>query len=81
MTKDQAETDRLWDALVANGGSEGRFAWCVDRFGVSWQVVPEALPRTVGGPDLEGATRATKAMMGMTKIDIAAPEAAYAGST
>jgi predicted 3-demethylubiquinone-9 3-methyltransferase (glyoxalase superfamily) len=79
MTKDQAETDHLWDALVADGGSEGRCAWCVDRFGVSWQIVPEALPRTVGGTDPDGATRATKAMMEMTKIDIAALEAAYAG--
>jgi predicted 3-demethylubiquinone-9 3-methyltransferase (glyoxalase superfamily) len=79
MTKDQAETDRIWDALVTGGGTESRCAWCVDRFGVSWQVVPEALPRTVGGPDPEGAARATKAMMGMTKIDIAALERAYAG--
>lgn len=79
MTKDQAETDTLWNALIADGGAESRCAWCVDRFGVSWQVVPEALPRTVGGPDPEGAARATKAMMEMSKIDIATLEAAYAG--
>jgi predicted 3-demethylubiquinone-9 3-methyltransferase (glyoxalase superfamily) len=79
MTEDQAETDHLWDALIADGGAESRCAWCVDRFGVSWQVVPKALPRTVGGPDREGAARATQAMMGMGKIDIAALEAAYRG--
>ena len=81
MTRDQAETDRLWTALVADGGAESRCAWCVDRFGVSWQVVPEALLRTVGGPNPDGAARATQAMMQMTKIDIAALEAAYAGNT
>ena len=79
MTKDQEETDRLWDALIADGGREHRCAWCVDRFGVSWQVVPEALPRTVGGSDPEGAARATQAMLQMSKIDIATLEAAYAG--
>ena len=81
MTKDQEETDRLWDALIADGGEESRCAWCVDRFGVSWQVVPEALVRTVGGPDREGAARATQAMLQMSKIDIATLEAAYAGET
>ena len=81
MTKDQEETDRLWYALTADGGAESRCAWCVDRFGVSWQVVPEALPRTVGGPDPDGAARATQAMLQMSKIDIATLEAAYAGET
>jgi len=78
-TADQAETDRLWAALIADGGAEGRCAWCTDRFGVSWQVVPLALAATVGGPDPEGAARATEAMFAMTKIDIAALEAAYRG--
>ena len=78
-TKDQAETDRLWDALIADGGKEGRCAWCVDRFGVSWQVIPAALPRTEGGSDAEGAKRATAAMMQMGKIDIATLEAVYRG--
>ncbi|SEV99107.1 3-demethylubiquinone-9 3-methyltransferase [Cognatiyoonia koreensis] len=79
MTEDQAETDMLWKALIADGGAESQCAWCVDRFGVSWQVVPKALPATVGGPDTAGAKRATDAMMQMTKIDIATLEAAYRG--
>ncbi len=77
--EDQAETDALWAALIADGGAEGRCGWCTDRFGLSWQVIPRALPATVGGPDPEGARRATAAMMEMTRIDIAALEAAYRG--
>lgn len=79
MTEDQAETDRLWGALTADGGQESMCAWCVDRFGLSWQVVPRQLVETVGGPDPAGARRATEAMLTMKKIDIAALEAAYAG--
>lgn len=79
MTEDQAETDRLWDALISDGGAESRCAWCVDRFGVSWQVVPRDLPKYVGGPDREAAGRATQAMFTMSKIDIAALKAAYEG--
>ena len=78
FTEDQAETDRLWAALT-EGGEESRCAWLVDRFGVSWQVVPRALPGLIGGPDREGAARATQAMMGMARIDIAALQAAYDG--
>ncbi|SMY08699.1 VOC family protein [Flavimaricola marinus] len=79
FTEDQEETDRLWAALT-DGGEESRCAWCVDRFGVSWQVVPRALPGYIGGPDPDGARRATEAMMGMAKIDIAALKAAYEGA-
>lgn len=79
ITEDQAETDRLWAALIADGGEESRCAWCVDRFGLSWQVVPRQLMETVGGPDIEGAKRATEAMMAMNKIDIATLETAYLG--
>jgi predicted 3-demethylubiquinone-9 3-methyltransferase (glyoxalase superfamily) len=77
--EDQAEVDRYWDALVAGGGSESQCGWCKDRFGLSWQIVPRALNRTVGGPDEAGAGRAMKAMLGMKKLDVAALEKAYKG--
>ena len=76
-TADQAETDRLWEALVHNGGQEGMCGWLVDRFGVSWQVVPDALPRLLGSEDREAAQRATEAMMQMKNIEISALEVAY----
>ncbi len=78
-TADQAETDWLWNALVANGGEESMCGWLTDRFGVSWQIVPEALPRLLGSEDREAAARATEAMLKMKKIDIAALEAAFQG--
>lgn len=79
ITEDQAETDRLWAALIADGGAESMCGWCSDRFGLSWQIVPRQLMATVGGSDPEGAARATEAMLTMKKIDIAALEAAYRG--
>lgn len=79
LTEDQEETDRLWEALIADGGEESMCAWCVDRFGVSWQVVPRAVMETVGGADGAGAGRATQAMLMMRKIDIAKLRAAYKG--
>jgi predicted 3-demethylubiquinone-9 3-methyltransferase (glyoxalase superfamily) len=78
-TQEQAETDRLWSALIADGGAESRCAWLKDRFGVSWQIVPEALPRLLGAPDRQAADRALAAMLKMAKIDIAALEAAFRG--
>lgn len=79
LTKDQAETDRLWDALLAGGGQEGMCGWLVDRFGVSWQIVPEALPRMLMNKDHAAAGRAREAMFKMRKIDITALEAAFRG--
>jgi predicted 3-demethylubiquinone-9 3-methyltransferase (glyoxalase superfamily) len=80
-TQNQEETDRLWNALIADGGSAGRCAWLVDRFGVSWQIVPEVLPRLLGAPDRAAANRALQAMLTMSKIDIRALEDAYSGGT
>ena len=76
---DQAEVDRLWDALSSNGGSVERCGWLKDRYGVSWQVIPRRLPELVNGPDPEGAARAMKAMLQMTRIDVAKIEEAYQG--
>ncbi|MFJ5546527.1 VOC family protein [Streptomyces sp. NPDC093225] len=76
--KDQEDADYYWDRLT-DGGQEVACGWLKDRFGVSWQVFPGALLDLVGGPDPEGAARATRAMLGMVKIDLAAVERAYAG--
>lgn len=78
-TEDQDETDRLWNALLAGGGQESMCGWLVDRFGVSWQIVPRALMRALSAKDREAANRARDAMMTMRKIDIAALEAAFKG--
>ena len=78
-TDDQAETDRLWNAIVGNGGQPSQCGWCKDRWGLSWQITPRALTAAVTDPDPAAAKRAFEAMMKMTKIDIAAIEAARAG--
>ena len=78
-TDDQAETDRLWNAIISNGGQESACGWCRDRWGISWQITPRALTEGVFNADAATAQRVFAAMMGMTKIDIAAIEAARRG--
>jgi predicted 3-demethylubiquinone-9 3-methyltransferase (glyoxalase superfamily) len=78
-TPDQAETDRLWDALAQVGGSHGPCGWLKDRFGLSWQVIPAEASRMMASPDKAKAQRALKAVMGMGKIDLAAVMAAADG--
>ncbi|WAC00300.1 MULTISPECIES: VOC family protein [Pseudomonas] len=78
-TEDQAETDRLWHAIVSNGGQESVCGWCKDKWGISWQVCPRVLIEAIGNPDRAAAKRAFEAMMGMGKIDVAAIEAALRG--
>lgn len=77
---DQAEVDAYWSRLTAGGGQESQCGWLKDRFGVSWQIIPEQLASYIGGPDPEGAQRATQAMLGMGKLDIDAIRAAYEGA-
>ena len=76
LTEDQAETDRLWEALTAEGGAGGQCGWLTDRWGISWQVVPKRLPDLLASSDPAFVGRVSEAMMAMGKIDIAALEAA-----
>ncbi|MGN8343120.1 VOC family protein [Pseudomonas sp. SMV71] len=78
-TDDQAETDRLWQAIVSNGGEENACGWCKDKWGISWQITPRILSAAITDPDRTRAKRAFDAMMQMTKIDIAGIEAALKG--
>jgi predicted 3-demethylubiquinone-9 3-methyltransferase (glyoxalase superfamily) len=75
----QAEIDRYWSALIANGGSTEQCGWLKDRFGLSWQIVPTVLTQMMADPDRAKAKRATDAMLKMVKLDIAALQAAFAG--
>lgn len=75
-TEDQAETDRLWNAITAEGGVERDCSWCEDRWGLRWQIVPRRLTELMADPDRARAGRAMQAMMTMRRIDIAALEAA-----
>lgn len=77
-TEDQEETDRYWNAIVANGGQEIACGWCKDRWGVFWQITPRVLTEAMAAGG-EEARRAFEAMMGMTKIDVAAIRAARRG--
>lgn len=78
--EDQKEVDRYWDALVQGGGEHSVCGWLKDRYGVSWQVIPRQLPEMLNGPDRAGAARAMKAMLEMTKIDVAKLREAYEGT-
>lgn len=79
LTDDQDETDRYWNAIVANGGAESQCGWCRDKWGLSWQIIPRVLTEALArGGDV--ARRAFEAMMPMRKIDVAAIEAAVRGS-
>ena len=78
-TTDQAETDRLWNAIVGNGGQESECGWCKDKWGLSWQITPRVLTEAFTGSDRAAAKRVFDAMMQMRKIDVAAIEAARRG--
>jgi predicted 3-demethylubiquinone-9 3-methyltransferase (glyoxalase superfamily) len=80
VTEDQAETDRYWRAIVDNGGEESACGWCYDRWGFSWQITPRVLLDASRSADPAAAKRAFEAMLTMRKIDVAAIEAALAGS-
>jgi len=78
-TEGQAETDHFYDALIADGGEPSMCNWLVDRFGLSWQVVPKVLPKLLGAEDRDAAGRAREAMLKMVRLDIATLEAAFRG--
>jgi predicted 3-demethylubiquinone-9 3-methyltransferase (glyoxalase superfamily) len=75
--EDQAEVDRYWDALIADGGEPGPCGWLKDRFGLSWQVVPRQLNEMMRSDDRAAARRAMEAMLQMGKLDVSTLEAAY----
>lgn len=75
--EDQAEVDRVWDALIADGGKPQQCGWLNDRWGVPWQIVPNGFTEMLADSNGEGAKRAMQAMMGMVKLDIAALKSAY----
>ena len=76
----QQEVDELWDKLLAHGGKPTQCGWLKDQFGLSWQIIPNVLPRLLGDPDREKAGRAVQAMMKMVKIDGPALQRAFDGA-
>ena len=76
---DQADVDHYWEKLTADGGEESMCGWLKDKYGVSWQIIPQQLEKLMSGPDREKAGRATEAMLKMRKIDIAELEKAAKG--
>ncbi len=79
LCDDQAEVDRLWGALTADGGAEVACGWLTDRFGLSWQIIPRRFEELMTAPDAAAVARVTAAMLQMKKLDVAALEAAAAG--
>ena len=75
----QDEVDALWDRFLAAGGRESKCGWLVDKFGLSWQIIPTQLIELMSDPDPVKANRVVQAMLGMEKIDIAALQRAYRG--
>ncbi|HEU4727988.1 MAG TPA: VOC family protein [Kofleriaceae bacterium] len=75
----QGEVDALWDRFLAEGARESRCGWLVDRFGLSWQIIPRQLLELMSDPDPEKAGRVVQCMLGMQKIDIAALQRAHGG--
>ena len=78
--EDQAEIDRYWDGLLAGGGTPEQCGWLRDRYGLCWQIVPAGFGEMMSDPDRARAKRVADAMLKMVKFDIAALEAAYAGT-
>ncbi|NUT03607.1 MAG: VOC family protein [Hamadaea sp.] len=78
---DQKEVDYYWDAMTADGGEESQCGWLKDKYGVSWQIIPQQLSSLIGGPDPAAAQRATQAMFGMRKLDIQGLQDAYDGKS
>ena len=76
---DQHEIDKYWELLTKDGGQESQCGWLKDKFGVSWQITSPEMMKYLGGSDSEGSKRATQAMLGMRKIDLAEMERAYLG--
>ena len=76
---DQNEIDKYWEVLTKDGGQEGQCGWLKDKFGISWQVISPMMMNFLGGSDGQGAQRATQAMLGMNKINLAELEKAYLG--
>ena len=77
--KDQAEVDHYWNVFTADGGEEGPCGWCKDKFGLSWQIVPEGWEQLLTSDDKEAVQRGMHAMYGMKKLDLAALQAAFDG--
>lgn len=77
--QNQADIDKYWEILTADGGQESQCGWLKDKFGISWQVVSSEMNDYLSGPDPEGSKRATQAMLEMTKIDLAKMKRAYEG--